>query len=124
MVDFTLPNQNKKMNPDSYLKIIFGPMWSGKSTEVIKIYKHNCIAQISTLVINYEEDKRYDNEKLSTHDKVMIPCERYTNLTDLLKLSNLDFYKCIVIDEAQFFNDLYVVVQELLKEINLFIFVV
>lgn len=122
MVDFILPNQNTKMNTDSYLKIIIGPMWSGKSTEVIKIYKHNCIAQISTLVINYEEDKRYDKEKLSTHDKVMIPCDRYTNLTDLLKLPNLDFYKCIVIDEAQFFHDLYVVVEELLKR-NKFVYI-
>ena len=43
--------------PTAYLKVIIGPMWCGKSTEVINIYKHNCIAQISTLDImikNYQ----------------------------------------------------------------------
>jgi len=72
--------------PTAYLKVILGPMWSGKSTEVINIYKHNCIAQISTLVINYEEDKRYHDQNLSTHDKTMIPCKRFNKLADLLKL--------------------------------------
>jgi len=32
--------------PEAYLKVIIGPMWSGKSTEVINIYKYNQIAQI------------------------------------------------------------------------------
>ena len=42
--------------PEAYLKVIIGPMWSGKSTEVINIYKYNQIAQIPTLVVNYAED--------------------------------------------------------------------
>jgi thymidine kinase len=116
MSDFVYSNEHTKMDMVGYLKIIIGPMWSGKSTEVIKIYKHNCIAQISTLVVNYEEDRRYHANKLSTHDKTMIPCKRYSNLRDLLKLPNLDFYKCFVIDEAQFFDDLYVVVEKLLEK--------
>ena len=86
MSDFVYSNEHTKMDMAGYLKIIIGPMWSGKSTEVIKIYKHNCIAQISTLVVNYEEDRRYHANKLSTHDKTMIPCKRYINLRDLLKL--------------------------------------
>lgn len=116
MSDFVYSNEHTKMDMAGYLKIIIGPMWSGKSTEVIKIYKHNCIAQISTLVVNYEGDRRYHANKLSTHDKTMIPCKRYINLRDLLKLPNLDFYKCFVIDEAQFFDDLYVVVEKLLEK--------
>jgi thymidine kinase len=93
--------------PHSYLKIIIGPMWSGKSTEVINIFKHNKIAQISTLVANFEEDKRYHETKLSTHDQIMIPCERFKNLAQLVNYSDLYKYKCIIIDEAQFFDDLY-----------------
>ena len=58
--------------PEAYLKVIIGPMWSGKSTEVINIYKYNQIAQIPTLVVNFAEDKRYHETKLSTHDKMMI----------------------------------------------------
>ena len=58
--------------PEAYLKVIIGPMWSGKSTEVINIYKYNRIAQIPTLVINFAEDKRYHETKLSTHDKTTL----------------------------------------------------
>ena len=108
--------------PTAYLKVIIGPMWSGKSTEVINIYKHNCIAQISTLVINYEEDKRYHDQKLSTHDKTMIPCKRFNQLVDLLNYKDLHKFKCIVIDEAQFFEDLQETV-EILLSMNKFVYV-
>ena len=99
----------------SYLKVIIGPMWSGKSSEVVRIYKHNCIARISTIVVNYADDKRYDEYLLSTHDKVKIPCHRYTRLSELLESGDLCEIKCIVIDEAQFFDDLYDSVKELLS---------
>ena len=69
---------------EAYLKVIIGPMWSGKSTEVINIYKYNRIAQINTLVVNFAEDKRYHETKLSTHDKVMIPCKRFVKLAHLI----------------------------------------
>ena len=71
-------------HPEAYLKVIIGPMWSGKSTEVINIYKYNRIAQINTLVVNFAEDKRYHETKLSTHDKVMIPCKRFVKLAHLI----------------------------------------
>ena len=100
----------------SYLKVVIGPMWSGKSTEVINIYKYNLIAKLSTLVVNFEEDKRYHKTNLSTHDKIMIPCTRFKKLTDLLKYKDINEFKCIVIDEAQFFDDLYIVVKELLEK--------
>ena len=108
--------------PTAYLKVILGPMWSGKSTEVINIYKHNCIAQISTLVINYEEDKRYHDQNLSTHDKTMIPCKRFNKLADLLNYKDLYKFKCVVIDEAQFFEDLKKAVETLLSW-NKFVYV-
>jgi len=109
-------------HPNAYLKVILGPMWCGKSTEVINIYKHNCIAQISTLVINYDEDTRYHDTKLSTHDKTMIPCKRFNKLADLIKYDDLHKFKCIVIDEAQFFEDLKECV-EILLSMNKFIYV-
>ena len=102
-------------HPEAYLKVIIGPMWSGKSTEVINIYKYNRIAQINTLVVNFAEDKRYHETKLSTHDKVMIPCKRFVKLAHLIDDKELHNYKCIVIDEAQFFDDLVDAVAILLQ---------
>ena len=117
VIETTIMSQSK-----AYLKVIIGPMWSGKSTEVINIYKHNCIAQISTLVVNYDEDTRYHDTKLSTHDKTMIPCVRFNKLADLLNYEDLYKFKCIVIDEAQFFEDLKTSIETLLS-LNKFIYV-
>ena len=107
--------------PTAYLKVIIGPMWSGKSTEVINIYKHNCIAQISTLVINYEEDKRYHDQYLSTHDKTMIPCKRFNKLANLLDYQDLDKFKCIVISHLSYNKILDCITGKLFKSMHIFI---
>ncbi len=101
--------------PEAYLKVIIGPMWSGKSTEVVNIYNYNQIAQIPTMIVNFAEDKRYHETKLSTHDKRMIPCKRFMKLAHLIDHKELHEYKCIVIDEAQFFDDLVDAVAVLLQ---------
>ncbi len=108
----TLISATKMFHAESYLKVIIGPMWSGKTSEVINIYKYNSIAQISTLIVNFEEDKRYHDTNLSSHDKVMLPCSRYKTLAPIL--NRVDDYKCFIIDEAQFFPDLYSIVESLL----------
>ena len=72
--------------PEAYLKVIIGPMWSGKSTEVVNIYNYNQIAQMPTMIVNFAEDKRYHETKLSTHDKRMIPCKRFMKLAHLIDL--------------------------------------
>jgi len=114
-MDYINPSYTMNGIP-SYLKVVIGPMWSGKSTEIINIYKYNLIAKLSTLVVNFEEDKRYHETNLSTHDKIMIPCIRFKKLTELLNIKDIDKFKCIVIDEAQFFDDLYIVVKTLLEK--------
>ena len=64
---------NNKMD-NGYLKIILGCMYAGKTSKLINIYNMMKLSNISTMVINYEEDNRYDANLLSTHDKKMIPC--------------------------------------------------
>ena len=80
-----------------YLKVILGPMFSGKTTQLIRIYKHNQIAEIPTLVINYSEDDRYSNINLSTHDRIEIPCVKLTQLNEIYPyLSQGKNYKSIL----------------------------
>ena len=71
---------------EGFLSVILGPMFSGKTSELISIYKLNKIAQIRTLVVNYIEDTRYDEHKLSSHDEVMIPCTRLEKLYPVIGL--------------------------------------
>lgn len=103
------------MSNEGYLELIVGPMFSGKTTYLVDIYNKR-IDTHDIKVINYSLDTRYDNEKLSTHDKVMIPCEFMgeinSHLNDLLK------YEIILINEGQFFPDIKQTVLELVEKYN------
>jgi thymidine kinase len=100
-----------------YLEIIKGPMFSGKTTRLLDMYKKYAFCDIKTMVINYAKDNRYSDSLLSSHDKVMIPCIRALRLKDIIQLSDvidpnspyaLDFSnaKVILINEGQFFSDI------------------
>ena len=123
-------NNNNKMKA-SYLEIILGCMYSGKTSKLVEIYKQCQFCNIPVAVINHSIDKRYDDNLLSTHDKVMIPCIQtnklidvwyYNNinnddtqlkfLDDSVKLINADV---ILINEGQFFDDLYPAVKHMLQ---------
>lgn len=102
-----------------YLEIIKGPMFSGKTTRILDIYKKYKFCDIQTMVINYSKDNRYSNEMLSSHDKIMIPCIKALKLNDIVNLNrngsqeepalyNTKFNdsKAILINEGQFFSDI------------------
>lgn len=100
-----------------YLEIIKGPMFSGKTTRLLDIYKKYTFCEISTMVINYEKDNRYSDNLLSSHDKVMISCIKSIVLKDIVDLTTWDkpygkyseqFLKTsvILINEGQFFADI------------------
>lgn len=88
-----------------YLKVILGPMFSGKTTELIKIYNSHKACDIKICAINHISDKRYHDNKLSTHDRDMIDSINLNKLSLISPL--LHMYDVFVINEGQFFDDLY-----------------
>ena len=88
-----------------YLKVILGPMFSGKTTELIKIYNSHKACDIKVCAINHSSDKRYHDNKLSTHDRDMIDSINIDKLSLISPL--LHMYDVFVINEGQFFDDLY-----------------
>ncbi len=114
-----------------YLEIILGGMYAGKTSRLVEIYKQCKFCNISVTVINHSIDNRYDEELLSTHDQVKIPCIKTEKLMDLLtnfinleqdislvprvkdKL-NVSLSSVILINEGQFFPDLEEFVKSLL----------
>ena len=106
-----------------YLELILGPMFSGKSSRIVEIYKQCEFCNISVAVINHTIDNRYDDQLLSTHDKVKIPCMKTERLMDLWNESidledelsiiprikdkfKITTSEVILINEGQFFPDL------------------
>ncbi|WAQ96844.1 KITH-like protein [Mya arenaria] len=55
------------------IQVIFGPMFSGKTTELMRRMKRYQIANYSCLVVKYAKDIRYDKENIATHDRQTLP---------------------------------------------------
>ena len=100
---------NKKMN--GYLELILGPMFSGKTSKILDLYKQCEFSNIPVVVINHTSDKRYSETMLSTHDLKMIPCIQASSLFDAMEIleikNKINDATVILINEGQFFNDLY-----------------
>ncbi len=88
------------------LNIYIGSMYAGKSSEIIKIVKTLQAVCVNYLVITHSLENRYDENYLSTHDNIKIPCEKLSKLKDIYKLLSFNESSVILIDEAQFFEDI------------------
>jgi thymidine kinase len=106
-------NTQKKPNHSGYLELILGPMFSGKTSTLKKIYDQCIYCNIPVMVINYEADNRYcDASFMSTHDKIMIPCVKGVSIDEILKQNKekVDDSEVILINEGQFFKDIHIVI--------------
>jgi thymidine kinase len=106
-------NVNAKVNNEGYLELILGPMFSGKTSTLKKIYDQCIYCNIPIMVINYEADNRYcDASFMSTHDRVMIPCIKGVSISEILEKNKekVDESEVILINEGQFFEDIHVVI--------------
>ena len=107
-----------------FLHIYLGPMFSGKTTKLIQIFKTRTYIGKKVVVLNYSQDNRYSENMLSTHDKMMIPCIFVDTLHDIWKNSTNQYYKeireadTILINEGQFFPDIYETVLEIVEQHN------
>jgi len=106
--------------PSSYLEIIIGPMFSGKTSKLVEIYKQCKFCNIDVLVINHGLDKRYHDSFMSTHDKTMIECLQAELLEEIWTTQNMgsQYNSCqvVLINEGQFFGDLYTSVVKMLQD--------
>ena len=91
------------------IDIIMGSMFSGKSTEAIRIINRYKVLEKNMLIINHVSDDRYKKNCIATHSNMSIDCFSIENLNDI-KTNSVYNYKdrdVIVIEEAQFFDKLY-----------------
>ena len=104
--------------PQAYLEIILGPMFSGKTSRLLEIYKQCIFCNIPVAVINHSSDVRYDISTtiLSTHDQHKIPCFSFTTLSSTLSNPDISNAQVILINEGQFFEDLFQTVSQFLQQ--------
>lgn len=99
-----------------YLEIILGPMKSGKTSKLIEIYRQYKFCNLNVCVINHSIDTRYSINDVVSHDGIKIPSLICENIKDVIGNVNVDKIDVILINEAQFFSDLYECVIELLNK--------
>ncbi|XP_037093989.1 thymidine kinase, cytosolic-like [Pollicipes pollicipes] len=94
------------------VQVIFGPMFSGKTTELIRRLKRYQVSKHRCLIIKYAKDTRYDEGGISTHDLQTLAAVSATSLEPLKRIANTE-YSVIGIDEGQFFPDCVPFAEEL-----------
>lgn len=90
---------------------IFGPMFSGKTSELIRRLKRHSIANSKCLAVKYENDIRYSSDNISTHEKMIYVAKCASKLMPLMEEALK--YDVIGIDEGQFFPDILLFCNEL-----------
>ncbi|XP_036766306.1 thymidine kinase, cytosolic isoform X2 [Manis pentadactyla] len=85
------------------IQVILGPMFSGKSTELMRRVRRFQIAQYKCLVIKYAKDTRYSSN-FSTHDRNTMEALPACLLRDVAQEAL--GVAVIGIDEGQFFPDI------------------
>lgn len=106
------------------INIIIGCMFSGKSTEIIRLIKrYSQINKYKLLLINHKSDSRYGNNVISSHDKVQLDCYSLEKLNDIKEDEIYKKSNVIFIEEGQFFKDLFQFVTEAADNDNKIIYV-
>jgi len=102
------------MNNSAKLDIILGPMFSGKTTKLLEIIDAFDKKDVKYIAIKPEIDNRYtdtDNNYIVSHNLKKKQCNITSNLKDIFEEIKVkqesDSIQYILIDEGQFFNNLY-----------------
>jgi len=89
------------------LHIIIGPMFGGKTSEMIRLIRRERTIKTPILIVNSDLDNRGGNQCVYSHDKVK---EGAVSIDKLMKLAETDQFKSakvIFVEEGQFYSDLY-----------------
>ncbi len=98
------------------LDVICGPMFSGKSEELIKRLRRFEIAGLSIKIFNHALDVRYAKNVIASHSKQSWKAQPVSKAKNILKKAN-GITDVVVIDEAQFFDkEIVPVVEKLVKK--------
>jgi thymidine kinase len=85
-----------------WIEVIAGPMFSGKTEELIRRLKRAKIANMRVTIFKPSVDKRYSDVMVVSHDANMIPSILVDRAIEII--DHFDDADVIGIDEAQFLN--------------------
>ena len=108
----SLESQINHLTQKGNIEVICGSMFSGKTEELLRRLKRAQFAKLEIAVFKPKIDKRYDTQKVVSHDENTIKAIPVDCAKNILQLVNQA--QVVAIDEAQFFDsDLVAVCNEL-----------
>jgi thymidine kinase len=84
-----------------WLEVICGPMFSGKSEELIRRMRRGMIARKRVQVFKPAIDNRYSSDEIVSHSDLRIPSQTVNSAREILELLEIRS-ELIGIDEANF----------------------
>lgn len=90
---------------EGIIEVITGPMFSGKSEELIKRIKILKYIETLTLIIKPNVDNRFSNNNIISRNGSFIESFSVDTVDDIKDLFCKKEYKALVIDEVQFFDE-------------------
>ena len=105
----------------AFLNLIIGPMFAGKSTELIRISNNYKVINKVILPINHPINKRYGSKQITTHNNnILDECIIVDKLIDVEQKYANAFKEAdvILIEELQFFKDAYEIIIKWVEEDN------
>ncbi len=88
------------------LTVVTGPMFSGKSTQLLRYKRKYSVLKKQVLCIKHASDFRYSIDSISTHDREEIQATSVTHLYDI-SFESLKTIDVVLIDEGHFYDDLF-----------------
>lgn len=88
------------------LAVIFGPMFAGKSIELLRRYDIECMLYGAehVLMFNHVSDTRYGQHAVRTHTNRAIPCRVLSAFDAILSDPAYATCKCVFVEEAHLWD--------------------
>jgi thymidine kinase len=109
------------INNGGLIEVIHGPMFSGKTDELLKRLKRHVIAGRRVVLLKPAIDTRFGSNECKTHDGVSLPAITFSNTSEVWKKVEMDQVDVVGLDEAQFVEDLKGFAMQLMRLGKIFI---
>lgn len=87
------------------IEIIVGPMYAGKSEELIRRINRARIAELKVLAFKPKIDNRYNKDSITSHNGKQADCVAVDASQEILEYIKDKEYDLLAIDEVQFFDE-------------------
>lgn len=104
------------MNSSGYLELLIGPMFAGKSSELIRLSKLYKVLGKNILIIHHQMDNRYSTTDIVTHNQTSVPATFSVDKLSSIHSEQIKMSDVILIDEIQFFPDALIMIKKWVDE--------